>query len=250
MSESTPLSESTPRDRLGAYLDGRLTPDEEAAFEAYAASDDALLEASAEGVTDLLAPLGEVACPPEVLAAARAGIRRAAPDRASRRGGRFRTLRVRVGIVALLAIAASAAVWVATDVEPEVQIADVRPLPEALPPAPLDDAPPLPEADPEPTATDPAPATPVARGARPAPPPRRAVPSRPAPASRTPPEAVAPPPDLAMADSVAAAREEVLLALAIVADAQGQAASAVADGVGRVSDALHSTPTLLSPQTP
>lgn len=232
-------------DRLDAYLGGRLSPEAEAHFEAHVATCDACLDTAVADVTDALVPLGAVACPPAVIDAALAEARRTAPDRSPARGRAFRASRLGVGLAATLALVLTALIWSLAAPE-EPRVAEVRPEATSLapePPSPLPPAPPPEATDPEPMPEFTAPPPPPA-----APAPRRAPPPR--PVEDAPPPEAAPLPEVAAADSVQIAREEVLLALAIVADAQDHATSAVTDGVGRVHDALHATPSLLSPQTP
>ena len=246
------MTHPTPCDRLDAYLGGRLVPDEEAAFETHVASCPTCLESTDSEVADALARLGAIACPPDVLDAALAQARRAAPDRSPRRGGAFRSVRVWAALAAVLAVALSLALRTGLDPDESAQVAEVRSEPTPIAPeaALLPEAPVSPEV--EPVAEPPAPAPPTPPTERPAPVPEAVAPPapRPEPTPIVVPEAGAPLPETASADSVSIAREEVYFALAIVADAQDRTASAVADGVGRLSDAINATPTLHSPQTP
>lgn len=241
----------TPCDRLDAYLQGRLDADAEAAFERHLDACDGCLDAVAPGEAEaaVFAAMAEVTCPPAVFEAARAQARRAGDRRAVPGRRRLRRTYAWAGLVALLAVAASVLWLSAPEADPLVAEAPEPPsvlLPSPEPAMPAEpEPPPTPEAAPPPASpTAPARPTPPAAG-----PDRTPDPPSPEPVSPAP-EAV-PTPDLAAApDSVAIAREEVLLALAIVSDAQDRAAYAVADGVGRVSDALHASPPLSPPQTP
>ncbi len=248
------MTTPSPCQTLAAYLDGRLSDADADAFEAHLAD----CETCAEDADDLslaLALLADEPCPPEVLDRALAQARRRAPDREARPSARRRSAPWRLAVLPLLALAVAAAVWLVRPSEapaPRELAASVDEPPAAEPAAEPTAEPEAPETPP---AVQPGPIPPAAPDASPAPrAPARVAPAprrAPAPAPAAVPEpdiAQAVPPDSVPADSVAAAKEELLYAFALVADAQDHAADAVADGVGRVSDAIRSTPPLASPR--
>lgn len=244
----------TPCQTLDAYLDGRLTEAEAAAFEAHLGDCETCLAAADadDPLSHVLGSLADVPCPPDVLDRALAEARRQSPDRppAARRA---RVRRWRYAALPLAALAVAAAVWT------------VRPPHDAPAPlataAPEASAPAAPPASTQDLAARPQPAAPVP-SAEATPPPT----SEPLAAADDPPtdgpaaspsSAVAAPADTppavaraAPADSVRAAKDQLMLAFALVADAQEDAADAVATGVGHVSDALRSTPLLVLPYHP
>lgn len=242
----------SPCQTLDAYLDGRLSDTDVAAFEAHLADCETCIEASApsDDVGRALRSLSDVACPPAVLEGALAEARRRAPDRAalplaSRRSSRWR--RVVLPLVALVAAVVLWSVLPSDDETPaplatqDTETPDPEPIEDTTPPAPeiaaqQPDLPP-PVIQTRPTPTPPPPPTPQRQPSQDAQPQAQPdVPSQVELATAVP------------ADSVEAAKQELLVAFAIVADAQDHAADAVADGVGRVSDAIRSTPTLASPR--
>ena len=234
-------------DRLvGDAIAGR--PGADARLDAHAAScaacaaeaacaDDSLTETLAEPFAGLRA----ATCPPDVIAAALAEVRRGAPDRAAAAPPRPRT-RVWIG-ASVLAVALLAALLVRpkmaseTASEPPLvaQVGVPKPsepsAPQPVAPAPAD---PVPSA---PTTASPE-LRPSARPAVDAPGPSRS-PQPAAPPRPEPPDALLDAPVAAAtpADS-AAARADLLLALGIVARAQRAADAAVSAEMQRVSEAL------------
>lgn len=241
------MTTPSPCERLDAYLDGHLEPDAEAAFEVHLETCETCVDATALSDTEAaaLADFAAVSCPPAVLHTALAQAHRSAADRVPA-PGRHRTRRTFawVGLAAALAVAAASTQWLSQPAsEPAPLVADATP-PEARPAPPM---PPVDAPDDEGDARAPSPTPASNAGTAP---PDRARPrtARPTPPPATP-EAEPRPNHVATPDSVAIARDEMLLALAIVADAQGRASAAVASGVGLVATTLHASP-LSSPPTP
>ena len=241
---------TSPCHNLDAYLDGRLSAPEEEVFEAHLAHCETCVGTTDE-LTLALRSLSDVTCPPEVLDRALAEARRQAPDRAARPlASRRSALGWRRAVLPLLALIAAAVLWTTLpDDEPAApQLATTETPLETTEPAPpesstpdtaegspaLSSPAPSPEADPV-VAPRPAPDAPPSPAPQPVP--DTALPEAPSPQFA----------HAAPADSVEVAKEELLYAFALVADAQDHAADAVADGVGRVSDAIRSTP-LASPR--
>ncbi len=256
---------TSPCQTLDAYLDGRLSASEEAAFEAHLADCETCIGVTDE-VTLAFRSLADATCPPDVLDRALAEARRPVPARAADRAAlplasRRSALGWRQAVLPFLALLVAGALWITFDRDDPAapQFAATDPGPAAVPATPP--APPPPETDPveEPSANASEAPTPAPTSTpRMASPPAVASRSAPAPPPApevTTPEALtsdAPTPQFAQnapADSVETAKEELLYAFALVADAQDHAADAVADGVGRFSDALRSTP-LASPHQP
>ena len=233
-------SPCTPRE---AYLNGSLSPEAVAAFEDHVAACEACLATpfSAEERA-LLDDLRAVTCPPDVLTAALAAVPATGQDRAPRRhAGRRRVRPVWVSVAFVAALAVLVATWsVREDSPTPPPLADAGSEPGV--PAIMTPAPPA-SPSPEPVVPEAAPPAPVQRGAsRPRTTPARPSPT-PAPIAQVVPQEPAPP------DSVAAARDELLVAFAIVAEAQDQAArattEALADGVAHAADAIRTLPPTL-----
>ncbi|WP_412067629.1 zf-HC2 domain-containing protein [Rubrivirga sp. IMCC43871] len=238
--------------RIDAYRDGRLAEPDAQAFETHAATCDACDAALL--ADDLgLSALADIVCPPEVLDAAlaavgrstrRAGDRAAAP--ASRAGRTLRRFQlVPLSLAAALALAAT--VWLLPREEATApDIARVEaPVPgtETTQPLPSPDTSEIPEATPP--ATAPAPA--AAQPSRPTSPPRPVPATTPVapspdliaatePATDGPPDEVSEP-EPSAAD-VAAARRELALAFALVADVQTQARDAIRDDASALTSTL------------
>ena len=232
-------SPCTPRE---AYLDGSLSPKEVAAFEDHVATCEACLAPPfSDEERALLADLQAVTCPPDVLAAALAAVPAGRPDRAPRRHVARRRVRpVWAGVAFAAALAVLVATWsLRQDSQAPPPFADAG----SQPVVPSVTAPPPAPPSPEPVVPEAAPPAPVQRGAsRPRTTPARPSPT-PAPIAQVVPQEPAPP------DSVAAARDELLVAFAIVAEAQDQAArattEALADGVAHAADAIRTLPPTL-----
>ncbi|WP_412063164.1 anti-sigma factor family protein [Rubrivirga sp. IMCC45206] len=240
--------------RLDAYRDGRLAEPDAQAFETHAASCaacDAELLADDVG----LSALADVACPPAVLDAAlasvgrpsrRTGDRAAVP--ASRAGRTLRRLRL-VPLALAAALALSTTIWLLPrDEAPAPDIARVEaPAPEAEPSPSLASS----DSSEIPEASRPAPDSTLAPAAdqppRPTPLPRpvpATTPTAPSPdlVAATEPDADSPPDEVAepepSPDDVAAARRDLALAFALVADAQTQARDAIRDDASALTSTL------------
>lgn len=232
----------SPCHKLDLYLDGDLPEADLTAFEAHA-------EACSECTADLAAArlleaewtrLATIPAPAHLVEAALREAKRGPQDRQPVRGSRRRYGRLagRVTFGVLVIALASAAVWMSRDASPSLQAS-------ADPPPTIDTtAAPIPrESIPEAAATEetfrPPDAAPAPIPPRPAAAPVRrqqtVPPPRPAPIE--PPvqlvENTVPP-----ADSVAQAQEDLMLALALVADAQSRARSTVTTEIGRAAGAL------------
>lgn len=221
---------------LDPYLDGELSPAETAAVEAHAAACPACaaeLVLAGRTLAALRATPAE-ACPNSVFAAALARIEalppvapitlRRAPDRAPR-SAPVRVARVRWAVAAVLVLA-------------PVAVLLLRPAPPS--PAP---AAPLAEHGERPTAATPAASPPALAEPAPVavarpPAPRPVASLAPALAADRPPDALAT--DALPSDTAAArrAQAEVLLALALVADAQRATTHALRDGIAPATVAL------------
>ena len=249
---------------LDAFLDGDLSARDASAFEAHAAS-------CAECTSDLAvsrlleaewSAMAAVSAPPAVVEAALVAARRRATDRPpAARTARPRHLRL-VAFGVLAVVVASAALWLQRDASPAPPLqastdtgSPGGPATETVAPA-LADADgqrePVVQPDPVPSETPASPAAaPARRPARPAV--ESAAPPRPSPIRPANPDPAArdavptPPRDLvaqaapAAPDSVAQARQDLLLALSLVADAQSRASATVNLEFERATDALSDT---------
>lgn len=247
---------------LDAYLDGDLDDHERAAVDVHLAGCPACTEEVAlmVHVGTALRSLSDVACPPGVVEAALAQARRTAPDRQPARSAR--PARWRVPAFAGVALAALAVLALTlrpdtarvTPAGPTVaQATPPTPDPgaEALEPASTDGG----EAsalDPTASVDEPVPARPAPQStapsaeSRPAPPASRSASTAPEPTAPEPTVDAAPADPLlatgptAPADSAAIARDQIYLALALVAEAQEQVAHSIGQEADRLSGTLRS----------
>ena len=254
------MTDSPPCPDLEVYLDGDLPDADARAVETHVSSCASCADelAVARRIAAEFAALRDETCPPDLVASAIAAAQRRAPNRAPDRAASPAARRaVRVNrwalACALLAVGAIGLSRLVADRPPPAEpapdtLAEVRPARPSAPPAAPDATAPdatTPDAAasrPEADAPRPARATPTVRRA-----PRASAPADPTPAVAADPDALAPlaadaeatAPDAA---DVERAQADLLLALALVADAQTHARANVSHQLERAADALHDTP--------
>ena len=259
------MTDSPPCPDLEVYLDGDLPDADARAVETHVSSCASCADelAVARRIAAEFAALRDETCPPDLVASAIAAAQRRAPNRAPDRAASPAARRaVRVNrwalACAVLAVGAIGLSRLVADRPPPAEpapdtLAEVRPARPSAPPAAPDATAPdaaaqeatTPDADaPRPEADAPRPA----RATPPAPPVRRALrasaPADPTPAVAADLDALAPLASDAEASAadVERAQADLLLALALVADAQTHARANVSHQLERAADALHDTP--------
>ena len=238
---------------LDAYLDGGLSDADARTVDTHAASCAACADelAIARRLSAEFASMRDETCPPDLVAEAIAAAQRRAPDRAPARTAASRFARLNRWAIACVVLAAGAIglsrliadrQLAPTPSSAPDELAEVRPAPAPEPTTSASEAMPQPAAERDARTSAPASSLgPIARReTRP-----RAVALPPA---VDPPPAVAPPPSADAPDpapddaEIEQAQADLLLALALVADAQSHARSNVTHQLERAADALHDTP--------